>query len=479
MDPRASNYMVGIAIKKEAVLMARYATLTLAAVTAFVALFASKSLALDNGAGLVPPIGWSTWCSDGNCGLDYCSEVEVKQAAEAMVANGMFALGYNWVILDDCWAYTERASNGSLTWDPFRFPSGIPALTQWLHDRGFLFGLYTSAGNVTCSSGGRRQPVPGSEGHYQQDMNSFAAWNVDFVKADWCGDVKKLPIDGIAVGAKDYIALSDAITNTTPKRTMYLEGVAAVLFLLGDVAKYMNAWRASTDHHDQWSNTMEVLATVQIAAVQGAPGAWSDLDVLMTGGQGCNNEEINRTTGTYSDDVTSHCPGMTDDEYVSEYSLWNLMQSPLIVGTDVRNMTAIMRKVLLNKRFVTIHQNTQTPPGHYAGGDETCAYGSFIGRLACQVWLRPLIDGSVLAVLFNAQLDTSSSTTSVTLDFDTFASHLPSGWGSNTTVYVEDLWNQTSAKPTATGKYSSPPLAPHSVNAVVLHPVAPTAHRRH
>ena len=33
-------------------------------------------------------------------------------------------------------------------------------------------------------------PVKGSEGHYQQDMNTFAAWGFDAVKVDWCGGAR-------------------------------------------------------------------------------------------------------------------------------------------------------------------------------------------------------------------------------------------------------------------------------------------------
>ena len=33
---------------------------------------------------------------------------------------------------DDCWASADRLNN-TLTWDTDRFPTGIPALTEWLH----------------------------------------------------------------------------------------------------------------------------------------------------------------------------------------------------------------------------------------------------------------------------------------------------------------------------------------------------------
>lgn len=41
----------------------------------------------------------------------------------------------------------------------------------------------------------------------------------------------------------------------------------------------------------------------------------------------------------------SHCPGQTDLEYQTEFSIWVITASPLIVASDIRNMTDIMKKV--------------------------------------------------------------------------------------------------------------------------------------
>jgi alpha-galactosidase len=130
-------------------------------------------------------MGW--WiCADLQaCTHDYCDEHEVMTGAEAMMANGMLALGYNYVNLDDCWAYPRDPDTDRLRWDPDRFPSGIPYLATWLHERGFKFGLYTSLGDTTCSSGGRPFEIPGSEGHFALDAETFAEWEIDYVKMDW------------------------------------------------------------------------------------------------------------------------------------------------------------------------------------------------------------------------------------------------------------------------------------------------------
>lgn len=42
-----------------------------------------------------------------------------------------------------------------------------------------------------------------------------------------------------------------------------------------------------------------------------------------------------------------HCPGQTDAEYRTEFSIWSIAASNLLVSTDIRNMTAIMNEVNL------------------------------------------------------------------------------------------------------------------------------------
>lgn len=40
-----------------------------------------------------------------------------------------------------------------------------------------------------------------------------------------------------------------------------------------------------------------------------------------------------------------HCPGQTDAEYRTEFSIWSITASNLLVATDIRNMTDIMKEV--------------------------------------------------------------------------------------------------------------------------------------
>ena len=44
--------------------------------------------------------------------------------------------------MDDCWQMS-RDANGAIQPDPTVFPSGIPALIDYVHSKGLKFGLYT------------------------------------------------------------------------------------------------------------------------------------------------------------------------------------------------------------------------------------------------------------------------------------------------------------------------------------------------
>ena len=124
------------------------------------------------GLALAPPMGWNTWNTFGV----NCSEALVRETADAMVANGMRDAGYVYLVIDDAWSARERDSDGNLVADPAKFPGGMKALADYLHERGFRFGIYNCAGSKTCAG------YPGGRGHEFQDARTYASWGVDYFK---------------------------------------------------------------------------------------------------------------------------------------------------------------------------------------------------------------------------------------------------------------------------------------------------------
>ena len=162
---------------------------------AFAALAAGPARAQETATlAPTPPMGWNTW----NAFQCECSEALVRETADAMVASGMRDAGYAYLVIDDCWAKKERDLNGNLVADPVKFPGGMKALAAYVHAKGLKFGIYGCAGSKTCAG------YPGGRGHEFQDARTYASWDVDYLKYDWCNR-------GTANGPETYRIMGDAL----------------------------------------------------------------------------------------------------------------------------------------------------------------------------------------------------------------------------------------------------------------------------
>jgi hypothetical protein len=79
----------------------------------------------------------------------------------------------------------------------------MKALGDYLHSKGFKFGIHNCAGTKTCAG------FPGGRGHEYQDALKYASWGVDFLKYDWCNH-------GTADARETYKTMRDALTCGRP-----------------------------------------------------------------------------------------------------------------------------------------------------------------------------------------------------------------------------------------------------------------------
>lgn len=114
-----------------------------AALSAFWAVAAAKTK--DTAT---PPMGWNSYNHYG------CSPTEqiMKENAQGLIDTGLASLGYDYVTTDCGWPTSERDSEGRLQWDPELFPSGGPALGEYIHGLGLKFGVYSGGGYYQCGS---------------------------------------------------------------------------------------------------------------------------------------------------------------------------------------------------------------------------------------------------------------------------------------------------------------------------------------
>ncbi|MCX7799741.1 MAG: glycoside hydrolase family 27 protein [Fimbriimonadales bacterium] len=348
-----------------------------------------------------PPMGWNSWNTFGE-------KVDAKvvcETADAMVRLGMRELGYEYVVIDDCWSDKRgRDSNGDLVPDPERFPDGIKAVADHVHSRGLKFGIYSDAANLTCAK------WPGSFEHEEQDAALFASWGVDFLKYDYC----HAPEDQ-ASAIDRYRRMGDALRGCGREILFSIcEWGGRAPWLWGrSVGGHM--WRATGDVVDAWYEKdliwggLTINAAIDHAVAIGdytGPGGWNDFDMLVVGIRGQGH------TGK------GNC---SDIDYRTQMSMWCLFASPLMAGCDLRSVDAVSAETMLNPEVIAVDQD---PLGKAA------KRVSQNGPL--EVWQRPLADGSFAVGLLNRGEEESE----ITLRWH----HL--GVLDSTPALVRDLWKR-------------------------------------
>ncbi len=166
-----------------------------------------------------------------------------------------------------------------------------------------------------------------------------------------------------------------------------------------------NLWRSTGDIQDCWdckkpwggNGFLEIIDQMNGIESYSGPGHWNDPDMLEVGNG-----------------------GMTTEEYRAHFSMWALFSAPLLVGTDVTNMPADTREILLNREVIAVDQDPLGQQGYRVKKD---------GDL--EVWSKQLADGGRAVVLLNR------SATPAVIE----AAWTDIGYPAALTATVRDLWN--------------------------------------
>jgi alpha-galactosidase len=111
--------------------------------------------------------------------------------------------------------------------------------------------------------------------------------------------------------------------------------------------------------------------------------------------------------------------GMTRVEYQAHFSLWAMLAAPLMAGNDLESMTAETRDILTNREVIAVDQDALGSQGKRARHED--------GQ---DIWVKPLQDGGVAAVLLNRA--TTARTTAV--------NWTELGFPADKGAAVRDLW---------------------------------------
>jgi alpha-galactosidase len=308
----------------------------------------------------LPQMGFNNWNST-HC-RDEFNEAMIRGIADKFISLGLRDAGYTYVNIDDCWANWQRDKDGHLRANPKRFPSGIKALADYIHQHGLKFGLYSSAGTSTCEPLQENRGFPGGLGHEKEDAATFASWGVDYLKYDNCNNQK--------VDARQrYSAMAKALrASGRPIFYSVCEwGENKPWLWAGKPPVDAGSWRTTGDIRDEYASMLKIFKQNVVLDRYASPGHWNDPDMLEVGNG-----------------------GMTDTEYRTHFSLWSIMAAPLLIGTDLRTIKPDALQILLNKDVIAVDQDPLGVQGRQVRDAD-----------GIHVIVKPLKDGSRAVVVFN------------------------------------------------------------------------------
>jgi alpha-galactosidase len=286
------------------------------------------------------PMGWNSWNVYG----DAIDEGKILATADAMVESGMRDAGWEYVMLDDGWQKVRGSRFlHDLDSDPEKFPRGIRFLAGYVHERGMKLGIYSGPGVETCAG------YTGSAGHEQDDAELFASWGIDHLKYDSCCWPGK-GVDGLFEMHKN---MSDALKATGRDIVFHVCHCG-----WDDVWEWArNAgghhWRIGQDITDDFDvpghregyyfDVLDMIDRGVGLEQYSGPGGWNDYDMLVVNLEG---------KGALVGD------GASPEEYRTHLSMWAILSSPLIIGSDLTAMDAYTIETLTNAEVIALNQDS-------------------------------------------------------------------------------------------------------------------------
>jgi hypothetical protein len=400
------------------------------------------------GNAATPPMGWNSW----NAFRTLINEERLMDTARTLVDTGLANLGYRYVNIDDGWWLKRRQSDRRMLIRTNIFPStavkgprhsSFRPITDKLHAMGLKAGIYSDIGYNSCSQaydpkspnlpqGTRAERQIGLRDNMERDIDLyFREWGFDYIKVDACGLHAFRP-GTPPVAERDFGVLGPFIDKASLNRTD-IAGVRAMYAKLGEVLarsnpdndyvysiclwgdanvrewgkNFGNAVRTSDDILPKWTRMLYTFDTAAQRPLYAQPGSWNDPDMLEIG-----NGEFD------SNHLT---------EARTHFSLWAMVNAPLLIGFDLKKLTPELLAILKNEELIRAHQD---PSGHQA----VLAYASE----DVQTLVKSTSDPKhKLVALFNR----GNGTHDVTL----LAEHLKFAGGAPITL--RDLWSKERLAP--------------------------------
>ncbi|HWC95579.1 MAG TPA: glycoside hydrolase family 27 protein [Candidatus Sulfopaludibacter sp.] len=344
-------------------------------------LAAAMAFAADPPVAPTPPMGWNSWDSYGTT----VTEAEVKANADYMAAK-LKSHGWQYIVVDIQWSDPQARAHGyrpnaELTMDEQgrltpavnRFPSaaggkGFGPLASYIHAKGLKFGIHIMRGvprsapiaaeiadpQSICKWNSDMYGVdlskPGGQAYYDSIVKLYAAWGVDYIKAD---DMAQ------PLHAAEIEALHKAIVKSGRPIVLSLSPGPADLTKADFYAKNANVWRVSGDLWDRWQDVRKTFPLMDKWSKYSKPGGWPDADMLPLGHIGIRAERgVDRMSL------------LTHDEQRTLLTLWCISRSPLMFGGDLPGNDDFTFSLLTNDDVLAVNQKATNSHQVSATGDQ-------------------------------------------------------------------------------------------------------------
>jgi alpha-galactosidase len=341
------------------------------------------SLLLTSPLFAAPPMGWNSWDSYGLT----VTEPEFKANA-TVLAQKLLPHGWSYAVVDEGWYLKNPEAkpghfeftldaNGRYVPAPGRFSDGLKGLADWTHAQHLKFGIHIVRG-IPREAVNHNSPIAGTSFHaadaadksdacpwngdnygvkpnaagqayYDSIAALYASWGVDFLKID-CISSHPYREDEIRM-------VSEALRKTGRPIVLSLSPGPTPVDKATHVAEYSNMWRISDDFWDHWKQWPEkerafsqgLLAQFKTAAQwagKGTSGHYPDADMLPIG-----------MLGPRPGQGKPHQSDFTHDEARTLITLWSIMQSPLILGTNLTQLDSFTESLLTNDEVLAANQH--------------------------------------------------------------------------------------------------------------------------
>ena len=292
----------------------------------------------------------------------------------------------------------------------------MKALADYIHSKGLKAGIYSDAGINTCASFWDKDTIGvgmGLYGHEYDDLNLFLKeWGYDFLKVDWCG--------GQWLGLDEqirYTQIGEIARSINPD---VIYNVCRWQFPGKWVTLIADSWRISGDIGNNFKSVMRIIDKNADLWMYCSKGHYNDMDMLQVG------------------------RGMSYEEDKAHFSMWCMMNSPLILGSDLTKINEQTLDIITNKDVIALNQSDFVYQAR-----RLVDYGDL------EVWAKPL-KSTMSGVVAVALLNRSEKDSDIKFDLEDIGLNHRKGYS------MKDLWTKKEY-PLSKNKTTSMKVPAHGV----------------